>query len=129
MSAKQIHSPAEFLADLGSLHDVEVNSLEFDQLDQTLVLKTPDINANFTETPEYKGCRPCALIFQGVRALTLDVETHEAIRISRATVIRSEAALRLEVDLNLGGGALTGGRRSIAVAFDSLHLKDLPLKE
>ena len=122
---EQIGDPIEFVARLGGLHDVEVERVEFDPLDQTLVLVVSDINANFAGLPDYKGSSACRLIFGGVKAFAFDVETEEAVRISRAAIAHQESSLRLEADLNLGGGTLTGGRRSIAEPFDSLRIETI----
>jgi hypothetical protein len=126
MIPRQISDPVDFFATF-SLHDVEIGRIECDIDEEKVTLFVDDFNANYAETPEYEGCRPCALLFQGVAKILIDVETYEGIRISHAAVVQAPPLLRLELDLNLGGGELTRGRHSVVITFKSLHLKDLPL--
>src|SRR5262249_33517735 len=124
MGLKQIEDPTDFLGRSGNLHDVRVESIEFDVDTQTLRLALNDINASFSDTPEYQGFRATTLIFGGVLSCVLDLETSEGVRISHASISAQGPRFRLEMDLNLGGGFLTGGRASIAADFESLRTSD-----
>ena len=124
MGSKQIEDPIGFFEPLGNLHDVRVDSVELDTDAQTLRIALNDINASFADTPEYRGIRAATLIFGGVLSCVLDLETSEGVRISHACISAQVPRFRLEMDLNLGGGTLTGGRASIAANFESLQTSD-----
>src|SRR5262245_4455524 len=124
MGSKQIEDPIGFLEPLGNLHDVRVDSVELDTDAQTLRIALNDINASFSDTPEYPVFKAAMLIFGGVLSCVLDLETSEGVRISQALISAQGLRFRLEMDLNLGGGSLTGGRASIAADFESLKTSD-----
>src|SRR6185295_15475962 len=77
--------------------------------------------------PEYPGARPCILVFSNTDDLYIDVEISEGIRITHhaMTPVQSKPGfLRMELDLNIGGGEASRGRRSIAFSFQSLTIQD-----
>ncbi len=123
MNIERVLNPSSFLYSLGGLHDVRISHFQFEVKTRKLVFVVEDLNANFTDLPEYAGSRHCKLIFSQVETFLLDVETFEGVRIADATISEDGSKLRLEVDLNLGGGELTKGR-SISATFMQLHIED-----
>jgi hypothetical protein len=124
VNSRTIEDPLVFTASLGGLHDVRIDEMAVNTDDQTLKLILNDINANFADTSEYQGCRPAVLVFQGVTALFLDIDTDEGIRISNVKIVAEPAMLRLDIHLNLGGGEASGGRRSVSAKFQALQIQD-----
>lgn len=125
MTLERIYDPAAFLVEFQGLHDVRVDRIEFDAVNDILTLVLEDLHAMATGVSKHKSARPCALVFQEATHALIDVETSEGIRIGDASVGKQGSKLQLKVDLNLGGGDLTGGRGSIAAVFASLHIRDL----
>lgn len=121
-SKEPIHDPVGFFTTF-DLHDVRIDRIEFDTDNEALDLFLSNISVGHEESPHYRGNQPCVLSFRGVEKILIDVETYEGIRISHASVVQESSLLRLELDLNLGGGDLTCGRRSVSITFKSLHRK------
>lgn len=124
MRGEAIQDPGAFAQSLGRFHDVEINGIEIDTSEKVLRLKVDDLNANFTETSEYEGCRRCSLVFLGVREFGFDIDNREGIRITDAFVTRKGREFTLVLDLNLGGGSATEGRGSIRVGFKEMRIVD-----
>ena len=123
MSAERISDPQALLAASGYLHDVRIDKIDFAIEEKIVTLNINDLNASFTESSRYLGCRPSKLIFMGVDAFLLDVELSEGIRIAKASIAKgSRTNLLLAIDLNLGGGDMTRGRQSLKIDFASLLL-------
>lgn len=124
MEDQPITTPSDFVTSLGRLHDVRIDKFVIDTDSQSLNLVLNDINAAFTQSPEYQGHRPATLVFSGVTELTFDVDFDEGVRISRLDIVTDSPAYRLEIDLNIGGGPASRGRRSIVAKFKSLVVRD-----
>ena len=117
LHAKPILNPIEFVASLGGLHDFRIDGLAFDTDPQTLTLAT---SAHFEDPPEYQGEIPGVLIFDGVSEVSTDVDGAEGLRISNFNIEATPSGLALEIDLNIGGGARTVGRKAIGAKFKTL---------
>jgi hypothetical protein len=69
---------AEFISELGGLHDAKLTSLAWDPADQRLEIGVDDIYSNFEGLPEYEGPAKAAFIFSGVSKLNISVEDFQA---------------------------------------------------
>jgi len=117
LHAKPILNPIEFVTSLGGLHDFRIDGLAFDTDAQTLTLAT---SVHFDDPPEYQGETPGVLIFDGVSEVSTDVDGDEGLRISNFDIQATPSGLALEIDLNIGGGPRTGGRKAIEAKFKTL---------
>ena len=127
MSIERIDDPVGFIASLGGLHDVRVQSLKFLVETKKLIFSTDDLNANFTELDEYPGRRPCDVVLLGISEFLADMEIVGGLWISAATVTKRTGGLpgyRLEFDLSDGGGATSRGARSIQVVFSAMEIHE-----
>lgn len=127
MTESVVQDPIGFLAELGELHDVRIERIEYDTERRSLTLVVDDLNWNSEGLPEYPGPRPCAVVMDDVRALAIDVEDTEGVRIASAVVVAEAGRFRLEIDLNLGGGDATRGRRSIVATFVEMRIRDFDI--
>ena len=84
MADQTVEDPIAFFASLGGLHDVEIEAISINFVDQTLTVAVEDLHANFADLPEHPGCRPATLVFDEVTDLFVDVDMDEGIRISHA---------------------------------------------
>lgn len=126
MSILAINDPRAYLAALGHLHDVEVNKLLLNIAHQTLDIVVDDINANFTDTPEDPRCMGAMLRFSGVTVLFMDLNIAESLRVSRASVTGENADFQLDIEFNIGYGAISEGRPKMTLKFKNLtvHVTD-----
>jgi hypothetical protein len=118
-----VEDPVGFFASIG-LHDVRIDALTLDVDSETLRFAICDLFWNMERTDEYPGRFPCTLVFADVHALFLDVEVWDGLRIDDHEIAPSSAKpgyLRLDLDLNIGGGA-----RSIGFDFKSLVVEANP---
>lgn len=122
MKTERVDDPPAFFSEKGGLHDVGIQRINFDSSKKTLSLSVDDIDWNSEGFPEYKGERPCTLVFHDAKKAFVDVDNKEGIRIGDAEIQETPDGYRLEIDLNLGGGETTEGRRSITTTFASLEL-------
>src|SRR5665213_1735878 len=120
MTILSINDPLTYLAELGHLHDVEINKLSVDIEHQMLDLVVDDINANFTDLPENPGRMAAMLRFGGVTSLFLDLDLAEGLRISSASVTGENANFQLDVEFNIGYGRITKGRPPMTLKFKTL---------
>lgn len=118
MSETRITDLVNYFAQMGGLHDVWINRINYYTAQRRLTIALDDINANFEGLPDYIGVEPCVLAFENVERVFLDVETDEGICISDARVFKDNSLFRLELDLRLGGRDSNGG--SIVVIFNEL---------
>ena len=51
MSSQKVHNPIEFFKGLGGLHDVEIDRLEFNELEQTVILSTQTLTRTLVRRP------------------------------------------------------------------------------
>jgi hypothetical protein len=93
--------------------------------DRMLKITLTDLYGNFEGLPEYQGCRSATLVFNGVTGLTMDVELDEGVRISALEIVPELPDLKLEIDLNIGGGSISRGRRSVTAIFRSLQIQEV----
>ena len=125
MDIKGIRDPLELLQKI-SLHDVRISHAEYDTKTKSFTLDVRDLYASYEGSPEYPGARPCSLVFEKVKTFFMDITTREGIRITDARIRKGTSDIRLELDLNLGGGQMTEGRSSILTVFETIQIKDLP---
>jgi hypothetical protein len=121
----RIEDPTAFFASFG-LHDVRIASLHIDVDGEALRIAVDDLYWNLEGMDEYPGEFPCILLFSGVDALRVDVELWDGIRISDHEIAPSMLkpdCLRLDLDLNIGGGESSKGRRSIGFTFRALSIE------
>jgi hypothetical protein len=110
--AKKISNPIEFVSSLGGLHDFRIDGFAFDTDAQTLTVAA---SVHFDGAPEYQGETPGVLVFDGVSEISADVGGDEGIRISNLDIQAASSGLTLEIDLNIGGSAKTGGVKTKAI--------------
>ncbi len=125
MTDQIIDDPISFFSRLGGLHDARIDKITIDVDEERVELAVNDLNANFVVTPGYSAdSKPVNLIFHEVISFYLDVETYEGIRVSDIAVVKDDSGWNVGIDLNLGGGEQSKGRRSVMVKFKSLVLQD-----
>jgi hypothetical protein len=120
MELQSVPAPIEFIASLGGLHDVRIESFRFDTDAQVLTLET---GVYFDDDPEMKEKTPRVLVFAGITEIGLDIDLSEGLRISNLEVEAGSSVFALTVDLNIGGGVASKGRRSISAKFESLSIQ------
>jgi hypothetical protein len=120
MQAKTIEMPVEYIASLGGLHDVRIDEVAFNADAQTLTL---DTSVHFDDDPELEQLRSRFLVFAGVSELCVDVDLNEGLRISEVSVAAIATEFRLEISLNIGGGEVSRGWRSITAKFKSVAVR------
>jgi hypothetical protein len=108
-----------------SLHDVRLESLKLDFLDQSAVLKFNDLNWNYERMPGYVE-RPCSIVLEGVIAHFVDISDIEGIRIDHNEARAVDGLTRVDFDLNIGGGDSSWGtdRSSISLTFKTMKIVD-----
>lgn len=126
MAHEEIHDPAQFFHRLDGLHDARIETIDFDASARTLTLIVSDSQSNINSFPQYAGKRAAAFEFHHVQCFTADIEAKEGIRIGDVGVSTENPNIRIEIDLNLGGGDLTRGRASITVIFQKLRITSAP---
>ena len=95
---------------------------------RALSLATPNLLANFSDLPEDRGDCPGKLVFYSVSDLSIDIALVEGMRIAEARVLQVGDRLKLEVDLNEGGGRQSQGVSSISFEFGELRLEGFDLE-
>ena len=119
MAIETIDDPVTFIRNSGGLHDTRVQSLDFSIENETFIMVTDDLNANFADLPEYPGQRPCKIVLRQVSKLLLDLETFDGLWISAATVTKLPGdVLLVEIDTN-------SGAKSIRAEFKALEIHDV----
>ena len=126
MADQTVEDPIAFFASLGGLHDVEIEAISINFVDQTLTVAVEDLHANFADLPEHPGCRPATLVFDEVTDLFVDVDMDEGIRISHARIVSQPPKMRVDIDLNIGYGSITEGRPKLTAKFRSLQIEEGP---
>ena len=122
MNLLTIDDPIEFVALMNGLHDVRIDQFAWDTDAEILKL---NISAHFEDAPDYHGHKPTALIFGGLTEISVDVDMEEGIRISIVDILPVSSGFRLEIDLNIGGGSASMGRRSIFAKFKTLSVESI----
>ena len=128
MATSVISSPIEYIEKLGKLHDVRIERVLVDIESDTLCLTVEDLNAVFSDLPEYPGKKRCSLIFNEIRNVSVDITTFDGVRISNFEIERHDALWSGDFFLNDGGGVRSWGNNhsSIQLVFRELHIEDLP---
>lgn len=70
----RIENPTVFFAELGGLHDANIDRTTLNFLDRSIEIEIDDLNANFDGLPEYSGKRPSVLIFDEVKNLEISCD-------------------------------------------------------
>lgn len=77
---------AQYLARMGELHDATIIDIVWNASSETLTVAVDDLYWNFESLPGYPGPTPGELVFEGVCALVLDVDTDGPVHIHGITV-------------------------------------------
>jgi hypothetical protein len=124
MSVEKIGDPQSFMNSF-SLHDVRIEKINLDFDSQSVEIIVEDLNWNYEGLPNYVE-RPCSITFEGVVAFFLDVLNIEGLRIHRNQAQVVDGLIRVDFDLNIGGGDSSWGkdRSSISLTFESMKIVD-----
>jgi len=130
MSSVTVDNVKEFFKNLGGMHDARVELINFNPYGLLVALEISDINSNFYGLPEYKGERPCSLLFKEVQSLFIDTVPLEGICIGNITIENEAGFFVASIYLNVGPGELSykSNMSNIQIVFGTLEISDAPPK-
>jgi hypothetical protein len=127
MNLERVADPVEYINSI-HLHDARIDRVDLDVFGQTLELTLHDLYANWNGLPEYRGPRPCVLIFKAVDVVHFDLGLEQGIWISDSDVTcigQQPERYSFELDLSMSGGTRGQTSRSVVIMFGSLEIRDL----